>query len=198
MSSKVSALTALAGSAVDTAADKLCIYDASATLDRSITPAELAIATGSKLGTEQSLSGTGVSFSVPTWAKRIAVCIVGASLNQLSSSRAIEIDVTGPTSISGCVVNASGALASYSVGGPVLVVGSSAAASVWEALIQIVLVNPTSFTYSVSGVAATSNAATDVCRTAGRMSGGRISTLYVQTGLFSEFDAGFANVRFSR
>lgn len=203
MSSKISALTALVATDVDGSADVLPIYDASAGSDKKQTVNELAIAMGGKAGTEQTASGLApMTFSsVPTWAKRIVISIVGASIQSSGSIYLRFIDTAGSYfSVLGANVNAAGTVQDIQAFGAATVgiALGTAAASVWESSIHIVLENPTSFVYSIRGFSSTSNAATDVQRFAGRIfsSHGLIDSITINSEQL--WDAGVANVRYYR
>src|SRR3954463_10310757 len=83
---KISALTALTGANVDTAADLLAIVDTSATTTKKILIDELRNAIGPVSATKQaSTSGTSIDFtSIPTWVKKITVQLTGVSTNGTS------------------------------------------------------------------------------------------------------------------
>lgn len=84
---KISALTALTGANVDTAADVLPIVDTSASTTKKIVVNELRTALGPVLATEQaSTSGTAIDFtSIPSWAKEIVILFDEVSTNGTSN-----------------------------------------------------------------------------------------------------------------
>lgn len=99
---KISALTALTGANVDTAADVLAIVDTSATATKKIPIDELRNAIGPVLSTEQATtSGTSIDFTnVPSWVKKITLLFAGVSTNG-TSELLVQIGDAGGIETSG-------------------------------------------------------------------------------------------------
>lgn len=98
---KISALTALAGSGVDQLADVLAIVDTSVTTTKKILVSELSQAM-LVLGTENTTTGgTSVDYTIPAWAKQVTLTGSAVSTNgtsplmvQLGDAGGIEGTVT--------------------------------------------------------------------------------------------------------
>lgn len=153
---KISALTALAGTAVEQAADVLPIVDNSVTTTKKILVSELG-ASMYPLATEvASTSGSTIDFtSIPAWAKRITMNLVGVSTNgvspllvQLGDSGGVE--TSGYTSSVVEMVSA-GSAGSTSTAGFLLHTVAEAAAA-YTATIVVNMENLASFRWVATSV----------------------------------------------
>jgi hypothetical protein len=106
---KISALTALTGANVDTAADLACHCRYVRVFDEEDPVDELRNAMGPALSTEQATtSGTSIDFtSIPTWVKKITMQLVGVSTNG-TSNLLMQLGDSGGVETSGYLGSAVG------------------------------------------------------------------------------------------
>jgi hypothetical protein len=197
---KISALTALTGANVDTAADLLAIVDTSASSTKKILVDELRTAMGPALSTEQATtSGTSIDFtSIPTWVKKITMQLVGVSTNG-TSNLLIQLGDSGGVETSGYLGSAVGltnglaaAVANFTTG---FGIPSGAATNVTHGKVVITLEDSTQFTWVATGLLGYSDSAA-FCMTAGSKStSAALDRVRLTTVNGSDtFDAGAINV----
>ncbi len=149
---KISALTALAGSAVDPVADVIPIVDTSVTTTKKILVSELAIAI-KVLGTETaSTSGTAIDYTgIPAWAKRITFLLVGVS-GDGTSNFLVQIGDAGGIETSGYVSSSgNGSGATTSTAGFIITQAVSAS-ELRSGAITITMENAAAFTWVSTGM----------------------------------------------
>lgn len=198
--SKISALTALTGANVDTAADLLAIVDTSASTDKKILVDELRNALGPVSGTKQaSTSGTSIDFtSVPSWVKKITVQLTGVSTNG-TSALLIQLGDAGGVETSGYLGSISGlgasSLATSLVTTGLGVVQTSSAAAVIHGQAVFTLEDSSDNTWVGSGIFSTSDAAGVHIASCTKATSAALDRVRITTVNGSDtFDAGEINV----
>jgi len=195
--SKISALTALTGANVEHTADSMVIVDDSVTTTKRILVSELAKGLH-VLGTEQaSTSGTSIDFtSIPAWARRISINLVGVSTNG-SSQFLVQIGDSGGIETSGYLGTGLSAAASTSgvnnTGGFGLNLG--AAGNVMHGRIVLELEDEANFTWTAMGVVGLSNSATIGLVAGSKSLSAALDRVRLTTANGSDtFDAGAVNI----
>ena len=165
--------------------------------DANVTPAKLSQPLTA--GTVQATTSLSFrDFAVPSWARRIRVCLAGVSL---SGTDMIQIQVSTPTLgfintgyLSAGMVN--GAAANSTTGFYVYLNAGASAADTYHGVLELTLVDPTNYVYVAHGCFATSNVAR-VHNTAGRTPTTitePINSVRITVTGSNTFDAGSANV----
>lgn len=196
---KISALTALAGSAVAQTADYLLIVDASVTTDKKILVSELSLAQNVNGTVQATTSGTSFDFTIPAWATRVTLMGAGISTSGTSGLLAQIGDGGGieNTGYLGANVTQAGTVGAFSSG--FLLTNGNAAANVVEFVLELTLENAAAFTWMGQSMAATSQATTFVHSAVGRKSTSAAMTTVRLTTVngTDTFDAGAVNVLYS-
>lgn len=198
---KISALTALTGANVDTAADVLAIVDTSATATKKILVDELRNAIGPVLATEQATtSGTTKDFTIPSWAKRVTVTVNGLSLPN-TEDLIVQLGDSGGIETSGYV----GSVVDLMVVGTGVILpttgfyltgGSATGNHVLYGQAILTLEDASDFTWIYSStIAYTSGASQGMSIGAGaKATSAAMTTVRVTTSAGGAFDAGAVNV----
>lgn len=196
---KVSALAALTGANVDTAADVLMIVDTDATASKKITVDELRTAIGPVIKTvTATTSGTEHDYtSIPSWVKRITLTLSGVSTNG-SANLQVLIGDSGGFETSGYLGSSSRAggagdlTGGNSTTGADIIAGAGSTADIRHGEIRITLVDASSNTWVITGIVGFSNAARTVYLGYSKSLSGTLDRIRLVTT--DTFDAGSINV----
>lgn len=219
---KISALAALTGAGTDAAADVLPIVDTSATATKKIVVNQLAIAMAASqadvdagtntstlinpflnrisLGTEQSASGTAVTFTgIPSGTRRITIMLAGVSSNG-SSNLLVQLGDSGGienTGYSSSAVITNTPASAQSTAGLVLTV-SNADAIVYHGMMTLSLEDSSDFTWVGGGTLVSLSG--NVCIGGGSKAlSAELTQVRVTTVNGTDaFDAGVINIQFER
>ena len=217
--SKLSALTALAGSGVDTAADKLYIDDVSVTTSKSILVDELGIALNatqaevdagtdtkglispslkkvSLLATQATTSGTEKDFTVVAGATKIALSLNGVSTNG-TSNLYVQLGDSGGIENSGYVCIASNRSIDVPSTTGFTITVSQDATNLNHGVVYLELVDAATFTWTLSSKV---SAGTTVTSAVGyKALTAELTTVRLTTTNGSDaFDAGLAGCNYIR
>ena len=196
---KISALTALTGANVDTAADLLAIIDTSVTTTKKILIDELRTALGPTLSTEQaSTSGTSIDFtSIASWVKKITIQFFGVSISGTSNIR-FQLGDSGGVETTGYL---SGSAVMGSGGNTVLNstagfdLATATATNVHHGTITLTLEDATQFTWIANGLFGLSDTAAVVVVGGSKSLSAALDRVRITTANGTDtFDAGAINV----
>lgn len=193
--SKLTSLTALVGTQVEQTADVLPIVDNSATQTKKILVSEMSSAL-CVIGTPvATTSGTQVTIAsgIPSWAKRIIICLAGVST---SGTNYLTLS---PSSIGGGISGASGtrsAEISNVFFFPITQV--NIAARSYSGAVTFTKEKLSAETWAMRGIIAQDSGAAGIHYSAGRtVSGQQLSSIFLGTnGGVDTFDAGEVNIQY--
>jgi hypothetical protein len=152
---------------------------------------------GLRSGTAQTLSGASVDFtSIPSWAKRITLSLVGASTNgsvsilfQLGDSGGIE--TSGYLSSSSHITGTGTDSANFSSG---FGFSNGGASNAVHGSITFVLVNASTNTWAANGTFGRSDNASNNLIAGSKSLSGTLDRIRITTTGAATFDAGSANI----
>lgn len=196
---KVSALAALTGANVDTAADVLMIVDTDATASKKITVDELRTAIGPQLDTEQATtSGTEKDFSVPAWATKVTLTVKGVSTNGTSNFLVQLGDAGGVenTGYSGAAGGSTGVSPANFSDGFLITAGGVAAAGTYSGVVTLVLEDASDFTWHCTGTMSRTDAATAYFFAGHKATSAAVTTVRFTTASGDTLDAGAVNATY--
>ncbi len=196
---KISALTAITGANVEQLADVLPIVDTSVATTKKILVSELSQAMLLNGTAQATTSGTAKDFTIPAWAKRIAVNLAGVSTNG-SSPYLIQIGSgsvanTGYAGSGAFIASGSTGVSNSTVG--FLAVNSPAPSNEFSGTVTLTLLDSATNTWSASGAVGDNGADCFFVGGSKALSGVLDRVRFTTLNGTDTFDAGLVNVQIS-